>query len=495
MKISKEKVWAGSEQTLQAALEAEEGVSARIAAGTIPTDPEEEQPYLLSIEDGLATVSIKGSLNNDSGIWNQIFGMTGYPDIRDALLAAANDASVNRILLDIDSGGGAVSGVEDTSKLIRMINDKVKPVTAYTDGAMASAAYWLGAAAGEVYSGKTALVGSIGVISTHMERSQMLADAGIGVTVVRSGKYKALANSVEKLTPEGKAQIQQIVDAANGVFVDAIAGLRGKSPEYVDGTMGQGREFVGQAAVDVGLIDGITSFDALMSDLKAKSIDASNNFMDNRGKPAMPMRGEAASELSGESDMKKKALTEQDIAAIAAGMPVVLAEVEAPNGDGVVVEPVVEAVVEPVIEAVIAPVVEAVVEGSVVSAQDDRITATVQLLNEQLQAKDAALLEAKVQIVQLTEKLAEAQATHEPLMAIATKSLDNMRVALNGTALGAGTMNAAQLVAEHASLAETFKSKFQAGGVTAVAGSAANDPKTQIDPRHKARVNAVRFSK
>lgn len=36
----------------------------------------------------------------------RFFGMTGYPEIRDALVAAVNDPEVKEILLDIDSGGG-----------------------------------------------------------------------------------------------------------------------------------------------------------------------------------------------------------------------------------------------------------------------------------------------------------------------------------------------------------------------------------------------------
>ena len=70
-------------------------------------------------------------------------------------------------------------------KLIRLVNDKVKPVTAFTDGAMFSAAYYLGSSASEVTPAITR-VGSIGVIATHMEQSQFLKDMGIGVTVIRA---------------------------------------------------------------------------------------------------------------------------------------------------------------------------------------------------------------------------------------------------------------------------------------------------------------------
>ena len=149
-RVTEEKVWAGTEASLHAALDAEEARATRMAAGERMGDRDRETSRLLAIDDaGVATISIKGSLTNDGDSdWNEWMGMTGYPEIRDAMISAATDTSVQHIILDIDSGGGAVSGVDDTAKLIRLVHDNVKPVTAFTDGSMYSAAYWLGPPAG-----------------------------------------------------------------------------------------------------------------------------------------------------------------------------------------------------------------------------------------------------------------------------------------------------------------------------------------------------------
>jgi ClpP class serine protease len=167
-RVTEEKVWAGTEASLHAALDAEEARATRMVAGERLDDKDRETSRLLAIDDaGVATISIKGPLTNDGDSdWNEWLGMTGYPEIREAMISAATDASVQHIILDIDSGGGAVSGVDDTAKLIRLVHDNVKPVTAFTDGSMYSAAYWLGSSAGEVYASKAAGMGSIGVIAT-----------------------------------------------------------------------------------------------------------------------------------------------------------------------------------------------------------------------------------------------------------------------------------------------------------------------------------------
>lgn len=484
MSILEERVWAGSEASLQMALNAVEGLALKLAAGP-EDDTEDTMPRLLSIADGIATIAIKGPLVNSDSPYLEYFGLTGYPEIRDAVLAAVNDPEVEQILLDIDSGGGAVSGVEDTAKLIRMVNDKVKPVTAFADMA-ASAAYWLGSSAGKVYSGKASLVGSIGIIATFRSYVEYNKMQGIDVTVLRAGKHKALANPNEKLSPEARAQMQKLLDASYEVFVDHVASMRGKSYEYADKTMADGQEFIGQAAVDVGLTDGITTFDALMTDLKQKIVASSSQTMDNRGNDRFKLSGASTTELSGESNMAKKPLTEQDIAALAAGAAVDLKSVT-------------EVVVDDVAGAkdIQADAAEVAVENESVEClknDDTEQNALVQLLNSQLATKDAALLEAGIKIAKLEETLGAAQATHAPMLEIVSKSLNNMQIALGGSAVAVEGMGAVAVLAEHKRISDTFQEKFKVGGVAAVSG----DPTAEksrayvVTNMTEAQIHAVR---
>ena len=491
MSVMEERVWAGSEGSYDAALTAEHARIATQAMSPQEDDEDEDSTRLLSVEDGIATVSIKGPLVNSDSPWLQYFGLTGYPEIRAAMLAAAEDPEVNQILLDIDSGGGAVSGVDDTAKLIRLVNDRVKPVTTYTDGAMCSAAYWLGSAAGEVFASKGAIVGSIGVIATHKEYSEAYKKEGVGVTVVRAGKFKALANSNEKLTEAGKAQLQKIVDASYEIFVDHVAAMRGKSYEYADKTMADGQEFIGQASVDVGLVDAVKTFDALITDLKGDSVAQSTNLMDNRNNDRFKLSGSTSTELSGDANMAKKALTEADIAALAAGVQVT-ASAEP--------EPAVEANAGDAAADVSAAAEVGSVEQSsqnaepVPVAEDVKTVATVQLLTSQIQERDASLLAAGIKIAKLEEQVAEMAATSAPLVEIAAQAISNMRIAMRGSAYSAEGVGPVAVLAEYKSVSEQFKKQFPVGGVAAVSGDAPAE-KTQVDPRHLARVNAVRFAK
>lgn len=492
LRLTENVLWAGSEESLLAAQKAEELALERMAAGWSDDDDEEDEaPRLLSRlgDNGeIGVVSIKGGLVNSDAWYLAYVGLTGYPEIREAMIEAANNPEIKHIILDVDSGGGAVSGVDDTAKLIRSINDGVKPVTAFTDGSMMSAAYWLGAAAGDVFASKGAGAGSIGVIATHMEHSERLKTAGIGVNVIRAGKYKALANGYEKLTEDGRAQIQQGVDAAYDIFKEHVGEMRSKSVEFVENVMAQGRVFYGQAAADASLVDSITTFEALMSRISAKLIASSNNSMDNRGRQGSALRVDH----HGGADMARKTLTEQDIAALAAGVTLGADASPAVEPEAGAVEA--GAAEAGAADAGVAPEAAAV-KPEAASEEVAKNDGALKLLASQLKDAQGELLAAKVELAKAQDKMADLEAVVNPLKDIAVKAANNMRVALGGSALDMSAASPAQVLADHANLAATFTTKFKVGGVSATEGGGEAQKKPVMDARTHAMYQAVRTHK
>lgn len=274
MRTLQDLLWYGTQTSLFGALELESLMEARLQAG--PFDAGEIAPdYLLSKQSGVGVITIKGPLLNTDSPLAAYFGITTYPAIRASLMSAVQDKSIKNILLHVDSGGGAVSGVADTGSLISRVG-QVKPVTTFAGGDMGSAAYWLGVSASQRFATKTSIVGSIGVLAVHMDQSQALAKDGLKATVIRSGKYKALNNPYEPLSSLAKEQMQSRVDAAYRVFGDHVAASLGMTFAAMDDKIGQGREFFGQQAVDAGLVNGLASFDAIISKLASKNVDKLN---------------------------------------------------------------------------------------------------------------------------------------------------------------------------------------------------------------------------
>lgn len=480
-------MWAGTEASLHDYIQAATNVpaDARPRADAATLDAPERHP-LLSVIGNIGVVSVKGSLVNKAEWWHSYAGITSYESLREAMIQAANDPEVKHVLLDIASGGGAVAGIADLGSLITRVQG-IKPVTAFTDSAMYSAAYWIGAAAGDIYASNIAGVGSIGVIATHMEISKMLEEEGIKATVIRAGKYKALANQNEPLTEAARAQIQDGLDAIYTVFVQHAADARGMSYSEFDKKAAQGREFYGQQALDAGLIDGLTTFDALVSQLQ-----------ENVDKPAGLSHNQRI--LTKGNKMPKAALTQAQIMALAASGVQVAADaavqgaeaaVELPNNDGAAPAPAAEAPAADIgagsggAPAAAAPAAPA----PVAPAADTNIVA---FLQGEIASKDASLLAANVKVAGLEAKIADTATALSGLLTIAAASVNNMRIALGGSAVDMAAMNATQLLAEHASVQAQFQSKFKAGGVAAVdAASAAEKPVAQVDALTQARLNAV----
>jgi signal peptide peptidase SppA len=277
-------LWAGTEGALHALItrmltahERPIPEAALITSGGLgATKKDEPVPYLFSRKGNIGVIEIKGPMTNATSYWDRYDKAATYPAIRDALVHAVNDPEVKTILLDIESGGGAVAGMFDAARFIRGVNDNIKPVVAFGE-TIYSAAYCLGSSAGQIFTSNAGEVGSIGVIATHMDYSKMYADMGVNVTVMRSGKYKALANRMEPLSDDARKQMQASMDAKYEVFVQHVADMRRTTYPKADANMAQGREFFGSAAKDAGLVDAITTYDALLAVLQ-ESVDKQHPF-------------------------------------------------------------------------------------------------------------------------------------------------------------------------------------------------------------------------
>jgi signal peptide peptidase SppA len=186
------------------------------------------------------------------------------------LRSALADDAVDAILIDIDSPGGSVYGVQELADEIYQARGQ-KPVVAIANSLAASAAYWLGSAASEFYVTPGGEVGSIGVWSAHEDWSKALADAGVTTTLISAGKYKTEGNPYEPLSADARAFMQSRVDDYYGAFTKAVARHRGVQVASVRDGMGAGRVLGAQAAKDAGMVDDIATFDDVIRRLSKNS--------------------------------------------------------------------------------------------------------------------------------------------------------------------------------------------------------------------------------
>ena len=231
-----------------------------------------ERPY--QVENGVAIISIDGIIAKKMNLMTQISGGVSTQLIKKDFERALADPDVTAILLDIDSPGGTVDGTEELATAIYEARlEGLKPIVAYTDGIMASAAYWIGSAAEAVYiSGDTPWVGSIGVVTAHVDYSKWEEKHGIKTTEVYAGKYKRIDSEYAPLSKEGAQYLQDQVDYIYSLFSNTVARNRGLSiaglADWADG-----RLFIGKQAVFAGLVDGVSTIDQLLPRLSAEGRD------------------------------------------------------------------------------------------------------------------------------------------------------------------------------------------------------------------------------
>lgn len=215
--------------------------------------------------DGKAIIPIEGVLSKRMSLLHDVSGGTSTEKMSAQFADALNDPQVREIVLQVDSPGGAVDGTKAFADQVFAARGQ-KPITAFVDGLAASAAYWIASAADKIYiRDATVMVGSIGVVATHVDQSQADAKDGVTVTEITAGKFKRIDSQHAPLSADGRAMIQDRVDALYQIMVSDIARYRGVSVDTVLSEMADGRVFIGQDALDRGLVDGVASLGAILS--------------------------------------------------------------------------------------------------------------------------------------------------------------------------------------------------------------------------------------
>lgn len=211
----------------------------------------------ISSRNGLDVVNISGVLLPNVPPAYREWGInaTGYDEITEAVTAAAESSS-KAILLNINSGGGLVTGIDTALAAIRQAAG-TKPVLAYVDGLAASAAYWLASqATGGIYATRLSEVGSIGAYTVMYDTSKAAEIFGERAVVSRSGDQKGAGIFGDPITGRMKdVQDDAVSDIASMFMADVTAVRTQINPADAN----SGRTWLAERAKELGLIDGVVT--------------------------------------------------------------------------------------------------------------------------------------------------------------------------------------------------------------------------------------------
>lgn len=214
----------------------------------------------ITIRDGVAIIDAYGPIARRANLFSEISGGTSIDLLARDYQAAFDNPAVHSILTVFDSPGGEVGGVSELAAYLYGQRG-AKPMTAYVDVMACSAAYWLAAAHDQIVTNDTAITGSIGVVMTIPDPTAAKAK---DLSIVSS---QSPNKRPDPTTEAGRTELQTLVDTTADVFIQAVAAMRGVTPETVVAEFGAGGVRVGAQAVTAGLADRVGDFESTLQSL------------------------------------------------------------------------------------------------------------------------------------------------------------------------------------------------------------------------------------
>ncbi|MEQ6306686.1 S49 family peptidase [Delftia acidovorans] len=267
----------------------------------------EQQEYEV-LPGGVALLKLSGVMAPKANLFMRVSGGISTRQATLQIESALADARVRSIVVAMDTPGGNVIGVPEFAQAIHDAG-AIKPLVVHASEMLLSAGMWAGSGANAIFvSGSVVSVGSIGVVvDREFDPSSRVQQESI-----TAGKYKRLSKPNEPLSDEARAVVQADVDYVYTLFVDDVARYRGVSAEQVLEHMADGRVFRGQQAIDAGLVDGVSTLDALLERMAADPTEFASRRKAVIKKPVAPSAsaGAAPKDKTSTRDPKETAMSD-----------------------------------------------------------------------------------------------------------------------------------------------------------------------------------------
>jgi len=223
--------------------------------------PRNRQTGARITERGTAIVEVHGILIDRAPYIGSFWGLSSYERLAEQCRRIKTNDDVKCVVLDLDTPGGMVLGIEACGRAIADLAEK-KPVYALANNMACSAGYWLACVADEVSVTPNGELGNIGVISSRVSYAEKLERDGITARVFSAGAAKSDARMISALTDGEAAEAQYQAERMYGQFIRHVAGHRGMSEDAVRNT--DARCFWGDDAVAAGLADRTETLEELV---------------------------------------------------------------------------------------------------------------------------------------------------------------------------------------------------------------------------------------
>ncbi|QYJ96347.1 protease SohB [Shewanella alkalitolerans] len=185
-----------------------------------------------------------------------------------AILAIAEQG--DEVVVNVESGGGMVHGYGLAASQLDRLRSAEIPLTICVDKVAASGGYMMACVANTIYAAPFAIVGSIGVVAQIPNFNRLLKKHDIDYEQHTAGDFKRTLTLFGENTDEGRQKFQEELEETHVLFKAFISKYR---PTLDIAKVATGEHWYGQQALDLGLVDGLsTSDDVVMKLAEEKTV-------------------------------------------------------------------------------------------------------------------------------------------------------------------------------------------------------------------------------
>ena len=207
---------------------------------------------LATAEDHVALVRIDGMIADGEE--------ASADNVITALRHAFENSHARAVILRINSPGGSpvqAGYIYDEIDRLQGLYPQKKVYAVITDIG-ASGAYYIAAAADEIYADKASLVGSIGVVSAGFGFVDLMDKLGVERRMLTAGEHKGLLDPFQPLQDSERQFWLDVLKTTHEQFIAQVRKGRGERLKE-DDQLFSGLVWTGEQAVELGLIDGLAS--------------------------------------------------------------------------------------------------------------------------------------------------------------------------------------------------------------------------------------------
>jgi len=173
--------------------------------------------------------------------------------------------AVKAVVLRIDSPGGSVVAAQEIYGQLKKLRER-KVVVASLGNIAASGAYYIACGADKIVAAPGTLTGSIGVLMSFLNISDLLSKLGIKMRVFASGAHKDMGSFLRDLTPEEEKLVKDLLEDVHRQFVEVVSEERNLPIEKVEKIQALAEGLVD----DLGTLEDAISLASKMAGIKGE---------------------------------------------------------------------------------------------------------------------------------------------------------------------------------------------------------------------------------